>query len=89
MAEEAGAEVIIFSVPPFNLTGGNLYKWQAVNRGIVDLTEQKGYKFFDFAAVLGDPNDPAKCIYGDHPNKEGCTAVANAFIEAGILQPKD
>ena len=45
--------------------------------------------FFDFAAVLGDPDDPAKCIYGDHPNKEGCTAVADAFMASGILEPKE
>lgn len=89
MGEEAGAEIILFSVPPFNLTGGNLYKWQAVNRELKTLAEEKGYSFFDFAAVLGDPADPSKCIYGDHPNKEGCTAVADAFMKAGILEPKN
>jgi lysophospholipase L1-like esterase len=89
MGEEAGAEIIIFTVPPFNLTGANLYKWQAVNRELKKLTEKKEYGFFDFAAVLGDPDDPAKCIYGDHPNKEGCTAVADAFMASGILEPKE
>ena len=87
MAEEAGAVVIIFSVPPFNFTDANLEKWNKVNEGINKLAEEKGYKFFDFAAVLGDPDDPAKCIYGDHPNKEGCTAVAEAFIAQDILEP--
>ena len=87
MAEEAGAEVIIFSIPPFNFTGASYDKWVKVNEGLRQLAEEKGYKFFDFAAILGDPDDPAKCIYGDHPNKEGCTAVAEAFIEQGILEP--
>lgn len=89
MAEDGGAEIIIFSVPPFNLTGANLTKWQTVNKELKKLADEKGYSFFDFAAVLGDPDDPAKCIYGDHPNKEGCTAVADAFMASGILQPKE
>ncbi len=89
MAEEAGAEIIIFSIPPFNLTGANHDKWVKVNEGLKSLAEEKGYAFFDFAAVLGDPEDPSKCIYGDHPNKEGCTAVAEAFMASGILQPLD
>ncbi len=89
MAEEAGAEVILFTIPPFNLSGEKLAKWQTANVQIKELAQAKGYQLFDFAAVLGDPNDPTKCIYGDHPNKEGCTAVANAFMEAGILAPKD
>ena len=86
MAEEAGAEVIIFSVPPFNLTGATHDKWVKVNEGIRELAEEKGYKYFDFAAILGDPDDPAKCIYGDHPNKDGCTAVAEAFMAAGLIE---
>ena len=89
MAEEAGAKVIIYSVPPFNFTGANLEKWNKVNEGLKALAEEKGYEFFDFAAVLGDPDDPSRCIYGDHPNKEGCTAVADAFMASGILEPKE
>jgi lysophospholipase L1-like esterase len=89
MAEEAGAEIIIFSVPPFNLTGANLTKWQTVNSDLKKLADKKGYDFFDFAAVLGDPENPAKCLYGDHPNGAGCKAVADAFMAAGILEPKD
>lgn len=89
MAEEAGAEVILFTIPPFNLSGEKLAKWQTANAQIKELAQDKGYQLFDFAAVLGDPNNPSRCIYGDHPNKEGCTAVANAFMEAGILAPKD
>lgn len=89
IAEDAGVEVIIFSVPPFNLTGSTHQKWLDVNNGIKKLTDEKGYGFFDFAAVLGDPDDPAKCIYGDHPNKEGCTAVADAFMASGILESKE
>ena len=89
MADEAGAKVILFTIPPFNLSGEKLTKWQTANAQIKELAEAKGYQLFDFAAVLGDPNDPAKCIYGDHPNKMGCTAVADAFMAANILAPKD
>lgn len=87
MGENAGADIILFSVPPFNFTGTNLTKWNNINKGIKELAAEKGYKFFDFAAVLGDPNDPSKYIYGDHPNKAGCTAVADAFMAQKILEP--
>ena len=85
----AGAEVIIFSVPPFNLTGEKEDERRLVNNKLEALCEEKGYSFFDFAGVLCDPEDSSKCVYGDHPNKEGCTAVADAFIEAEILEYKD
>ena len=89
MAEEAGAKVIIFSIPPFNLTGNKKMTWEMANVMLKELAEEKGYDFFDFAAVLGDPSDPSRCLYGDHPNAEGCTAVADAFMESGILEPKE
>ena len=89
MAEEAGAEVILFTIPPFNLSGEKLEKWQTANAQLKELAQAKGYQLFDFAAVLGDPNNPSKCIYGDHPNQKGCTAVADAFMASGILAPKD
>jgi hypothetical protein len=88
MAEDAGAKVIIYSVPPFNLSGIKEDKRIIVNEKIKLLCEERGYEFFDFAAVLGDPDNPAMCVYGDHPNKDGCTAVADAFADAGILDPK-
>ena len=87
MAEDAGAKVIIFSVPPFNLTGIKKDKWDIVNLNLKMLAEEKGYDFFDFAAVLGHPDNPDRCQYGDHPNKIGCTAVAEAFMDSGILEP--
>ena len=50
------------------------------------LAEQNGYDFFDFAAVLGKPDDPSAPAYGGHPNAQGCEAVAKAFIETGLLE---
>ena len=89
IAEEAGAKIIIYSVPPFNLTGVSKEKWDIVNAKLKTLAEDKGYDYFDFAAVLGHPDNPDKCMYGDHPNKLGCTAVAEAFMASGILEPKE
>lgn len=88
IAEEAGAEVIIFSIPPFNLKGVQRSYWSSANMMLKEFAEEKGYAFFDFAAVLGDPDDPSKCIYGDHPNIDGCTAVADAFMAANIIETK-
>ncbi len=89
IAEEAGAKIIIYSVPPFNLTGLPKEKWDIVNAKLKTLAGEKGYDFFDFAAVLGHPDNPDRCQYGDHPNKIGCTAVAEAFMASGILEPKE
>ena len=87
MGEEAGAEIIIFTIPPFGLSGNDEAKRVEINNNLKALAEEKGYKFFDFAAVLCNPNSPAYSVYGDHPNQYGCKLVADAFMEAGILSP--
>ncbi len=82
---DAGAKVIIFTTPPYAYRSGGVSVWANLVKQLKTLANDKGYGLFDFAAVLGDPDDPSKYIYGDHPNQAGCTAVANAFIESGII----
>ena len=83
---DAGAEVILFTTPPYAYASGRGGVWTALVKKIKTLAEEKGYKLFDFAAILGDPDDPSQYIYGDHPNAAGCTAVAEAFIASGLIE---
>ena len=83
---EAGAEVILFTTPPYAYAEGKVPAWQQLVTKLKALANDNGYELFDFAAILGDPEDPSKYIYGDHPNQAGCTAVADAFMESGIIE---
>lgn len=40
-----------------------------------------GAKFFDFSALLSIEAEPEKAVYGGHPNGEGGTVVADAFVK--------
>lgn len=86
---DAGAEVILFTTPPYAYASGRVSVWRSLVNKIKTFANQNGYKLFDFASILGDPNDPSKYIYGDHPNAAGCAAVANAFMEANIIENKN
>lgn len=80
----AGCRVILFTVPPFSYTGARRECWNAVNSAIRAGLGQD--ETFDMAAVLGRPRpDENLPRWGDHPNAEGCAAVARAFLAAGFL----
>ena len=87
VCKEAGCEVMIFSTPPFTYsTAAKVKVWQDLTVLLKELAEDKSYDFFDFASLLGKPDDPATPAYGGHPNAEGCEVVANAFMESGLLE---
>ena len=87
ICKEAGCEVIIFSTPPYTYSNATkIGVWQELTGKLKTLAEQKGYDFFDFAAVLGSPSNPATPAYGGHPNATGCKAVAEAFMASGLLE---
>ena len=85
-AAEAGCQIIVFSLPPFEFSSQQIAdKWLAVNKMLKDYAEEKGYDFFDFAACLASPDAPTVPLYGGHPNGKGCKVVADAFVEADLL----
>ena len=85
--KEAGCEVIIFSTPPYTYSNSTkIAVWQELTGKLKTLAETNGYDFFDFAAILGSPNNPATPAYGGHPNATGCKAVAEAFMASGLLE---
>ncbi len=84
--KQAGCDVIIFSTPPYTYSStAKVQVWKELTVKLKELAEAQGYGFFDFAAVLGKPDDPSTPAYGGHPNVQGCEAVAKAFMASGLL----
>lgn len=85
----AGARIILGTVPPFNFTGEKEAHWRRINRIIRETPPSGVDRVFDIAAVLGKagPEDhrvrPEFMSPGDdpHPNGLAGSAVAKAFLE--------
>ncbi len=78
---ENGCDVILFNAPPQNFKKTNEGIRTALNEKIPAIAEKYGAKFFDFSALLSTEDEPGKAVYGGHPNGEGCTVVADAFVK--------
>lgn len=80
--KEAGCKVVLLTIPPFDLEGEPLRQWKKANAVIRDQLWKAADGLFDVAAVLGQPTpNEHLCIYGGHPDAEGCKAVANAYLK--------
>lgn len=84
LLHQSGCRVVLFTTPPFDLfTPEQQAVWREVNRFVraADFPDA----VFDIASVLGHsaPNE-AVPQYGGHPNGEGGTAVAEAFLAKNI-----
>lgn len=78
----AGIErVIVFNAPPQDYNEKVEAQRVDYNERLRDLCEEKGAEYFDFAALLCDPETPAAAKYGGHPNGEAGAIVAEAFLE--------
>ena len=77
---EAGCRVVLFNAPPFDLKPEAEAIRTAYNAAVPKIAEELGAEYFDFAACLADPADPAKALYGGHPNDTGCAKAADAFL---------
>ncbi|EKC63963.1 Lysophospholipase L1, partial [human gut metagenome] len=78
---EKGCDVILFNAPPQNFKETNEGIMTALNEKIPAIAEKYGAKFFDFSALLSTEAEPGKAVYGGHPNGEGGTVVADAFVK--------
>ena len=82
----AGCRVILFTVPPFDMTGVAKDYWYYVNDKIRLTIANEADAVFDFAAVLGQPAPNAHLsVYGGHPNAEGCAVAAKAYLAVKLL----
>lgn len=74
-----GCRVILFTVPPFDMTGDAKDYWYSVNNCIRNSTLTN--EVFDFAAVLGQEGcNRHMSRYGGHPNAEGCRIAGEAYL---------
>lgn len=78
---EKGCDVILFNAPPQDFKETNEGVRTALNEKIPAIAEKYGAKFFDFSALLSTEDEPGKAVYGGHPNGEGGTVVADAFVK--------
>ena len=79
---QTGVDVIILTTPPYTYADAErVQKWRDVVTGLKNLAKTNKYQLFDFASYLGTASDPSKPGFGGHPNGEGCTIVAKAFLE--------
>lgn len=79
---EAGVEVIPGTVPPFSFQPAQCGEWRKVNRAIPKLAEKYGLRLYDIERSLDASPDLGNIYtYGAHPNAEGGTAAAQAFIK--------
>lgn len=78
---EKGCDVILFNAPPQDFKETNEGIRTVLNEKIPAIAEKYGAKFFDFASLLSTAEEPAKAVYGGHPNGEGGTVVADAFVK--------
>ena len=84
---EAGVEIIIFSTPPYTYANSDKVNvWKALVRNLESYAEEKGFKYFDFASLLGSDDDFTKPKYGGHPNATGCAVVADEFLASGLVE---
>ena len=79
--KDAGRNVVILSTPPYTYgDDARRQKWRDIVSQLKTLAKENNYSFFDMSDLLGDQNGIP--LFGGHPNKEGCTVVANAFVKA-------
>lgn len=84
--KQAGCRTVLFTVPPFDMTGVLMERWYAANALIRGELAKKADAVFDFAAVLGQraPHEHLS-VYGGHPNAEGCAVAAEALLASNLL----
>ena len=78
--QDAGVEVILSTVPPFDYSPVAKNEWRAVNLAIPRIAELYGCRVYDIEAALD--NSAAlgnEFMYGAHPDEKGGEIAAEAF----------
>ncbi|MDD6799300.1 MAG: SGNH/GDSL hydrolase family protein [Firmicutes bacterium] len=85
LLREANVPVGIMTPPPFDFTDESGITWRSINEFIKTKLAPLCEYCVDTSEILGmpKPNDNM-ARYEGHPNAEGCLALANAYIAAGL-----
>lgn len=79
--KDSNCSVIVFNAPPEDYREDMEAIRTEYNEMLKATCEEYGVFLFDFASHLSDESNPAKALYGGHPNGEGGQIVSDAFIE--------
>ena len=82
-ARNPRVKAVLFTIPPFDLTGEDEARWRAVNERIRGGDRLGADAVFDIATVLGQeaPRDNM-AFFGGHPDGRGGAAVAGEYLSA-------
>lgn len=79
--KDAGCKIIVFNAPPQDYDE-TLEKVRTDYNELCKKTcKEYNAEYFDFASYLSSKDEPAKAIYGGHPNGEAGKIVSEAFVE--------
>lgn len=79
--KKAGVKTGIFTIPPFDFEGKQAEVYDKCNKYIRDILSKETDFFFDIAEVLAASNNKYSAPHGGHPDKFGCSLVADAFLK--------
>ena len=83
--KDNNVRVILFTVPPFDWNEEKTKKWNEVN-DYINKKLSKKVEIFDTVSIWGqDAPNQNLSRYGGHPNKEGCEALADIFVEKSLF----
>ena len=79
--KKSGVKTGIFTIPPFDFEGKQAEVYDKCNKYIRGKLSKETDFFFDIAEVLAAPDNKYSALYGGHPDKSGCSLVAEAFLK--------
>ena len=80
-ARNPRVKAVLFTIPPFDLTGEDEARWRLVNARIRGGDHLGADAVFDMAAILGhEPPRDNFAFFGGHPDGRGGAAVAGEYL---------
>ncbi|MBR3503516.1 MAG: SGNH/GDSL hydrolase family protein [Clostridia bacterium] len=82
-ARNPRAKAVLFTIPPFDLTGEDEARWRAVNARIRGGDHLGADAVFDIARILGrEAPEDNMAFFGGHPDGRGGAAAAGEYLSA-------
>lgn len=78
--QSAGCQVILCNAPPFDFDESTESIRTELNARIPAMAEETNCAFFDWNALLADPENPGHSLYGGHPDDAGCQIIAESLL---------
>ena len=79
--KDAGCKIIVFNAPPQDYDEAHEKIRLDYNELCKKTCDEYNAEYFDFASYLSHEDEPAKAIYGGHPNGEAGKIVSEAFVQ--------